>query len=109
MRTVPLQVTFRHMHPSKAVEAKVKQKIEKLTRFYDRIIAAHVIVDLPHHKHHQGNLFEVAIELSLPDGQVLVNRHANPDHRHENIYVALRDAFDAAQRQLTEYAFRRAV
>lgn len=108
MRTVPLQVTFRHMYPSKAVEAKIKQKIEKLTQFYDRMIAAHVIVDLPHHKHHQGNLFEVAIELSLPEGQVIVNRHANQDRRHESVYVALQDAFNAAQRQLTEHAFRRA-
>jgi ribosomal subunit interface protein len=97
------------MSPSKAIEARIAQKIEKLAQFYDRIIAAHVTVDLPHHKHHQGNLFEVAIELSLPDGKVVVNRHANRDHRHEDIYVAVRDAFNAAKQQLVEYTGRRAV
>ena len=108
MRTLPLQVTFRNMRPSKAVEAKIQEKFEKLTQFCDRIMNAKVVVDLPHHKQTQGKQFEVTIDLTLPDGHVIANRHAN-DPSHEDVYVAVRDAFDVAKRQLTEYTDRHAV
>ena len=35
---IPLQVTFRDMPPSDAVESRIREKADKLGRFYDRII-----------------------------------------------------------------------
>jgi ribosome-associated translation inhibitor RaiA len=58
-------------------------------------------VDRPHHHHHQGNPFTVKLDITLPGSEIVVNR----DHA-EDVYVALRDAFEAARRQLIEHAER---
>ena len=58
-----------------------------------------VVVEAPHKHHHQGKQFNVRIDIGVPGNEIVVNR----DH-HEDVYVALRDAFDAAKRQLEDYA-----
>ena len=47
---LPCQITFRDIPPSEAVEAKIRQKVEKLNRFYDRIISCRVIIEVPHQR-----------------------------------------------------------
>lgn len=104
---LPLQITFRNMHPSQAVESAVREKARKLERFYDRIVGCRVVVEAPHRQHHKGNLFHVRVDLTVPDDELVVSREAPNQHAHEDVYVALRDAFDALMRQLKEYARRR--
>jgi ribosome-associated translation inhibitor RaiA len=53
---------------------------------------------MPARHKHQGKLFNVRIDVHVPGGELVVNRDLN-----EDVYVALRDAFDAAKRQLDEY------
>lgn len=103
---MPLQITFRHMEPSEAIEAKVRDRAAKLDTYYDGIMGCHVIVEAPHRHHHQGKLFHVRIDLTLPGGELVVNRDPQEDHAHEDAAVAVRDAFDAARRQLEDYARR---
>jgi ribosomal subunit interface protein len=102
----PLQVTFRDMPPSEAVEAKIRERAAKLDRYYDRIMSCRVVVEAPHGRHHQGKLYHVRIDLTVPQGELLVSREPAEHHAHEDVYVALRDAFDAAQRRLADYARR---
>ncbi len=97
------QITFRDMEPSPALETAVCEKMDRLERFYDRIIACHVVIEAPHRRHHQGRLYGVRIDITLPGGQVVVSHDRQRDHAHEDVYVALRDAFDAAYRQLDDY------
>lgn len=104
---VPLQISFRNMEPSAAVEAKVRERAAKLDRFFDRITSCRVVVEAPHQHHHQGKLFHVRIDLSVPGGELLVNRDPAKQHAHEDVYVAIRDAFDAARRQLDQYVAQR--
>ncbi|MBI3782570.1 MAG: ribosome-associated translation inhibitor RaiA [Deltaproteobacteria bacterium] len=102
---LPLQVTFRGMEPSAAVEQRIRERSEKLNRYHDRIISCRVVVETPHRHHHQGKLFHVRIDLTVPQHELVVNRE--PEHKpHEDIYVAIRDAFDAAQRQLEDLSRR---
>ncbi|MCL5669626.1 MAG: HPF/RaiA family ribosome-associated protein [Gammaproteobacteria bacterium] len=96
---IPLQITFRDMPPSPAVEARIRQKVQKLESFYDRIMGCRVVVNMPQKHHHQGKLYNVRIDITVPGGEIAVNRQ--PD---EDVYVALRDAFNAAGRQLEDYA-----
>lgn len=100
----PLEVTFRDMPRSEAVEAKIREKAAKLDKFYEHIMACHVVISAPHSHHKQGNLFHVAIDLTVPNGEIVVNRDAKENHAHEDAYVAIRDAFDAARRQLQDFA-----
>ncbi|MEN8106886.1 MAG: HPF/RaiA family ribosome-associated protein [Pseudomonadota bacterium] len=105
---IPLQITFRDMEPSAAVEADIREKAGKLEWFYDQIMSCRVVVSAPHGHHHKGNLYQVRIDMTVPDGELLVtHEHHHEDHSHEDVYVAIRDAFDAMKRQLEDYARKR--
>ena len=101
----PLQITFRDMEPSDAVEAKIREKAEKLEQFYDKIMGCRVMVEAPHGHHHKGRLYQVRIDLTVPDGElVTTHEHHHRDHAHEDVYVAIRDSFEAMKRQLEDHA-----
>lgn len=100
----PLQITFRDIPRSDAVEAKIREKVAKLDEFYDQIMACHVVIEAPHGHHHQGYLFHVRIDLTVPNGEIVINRDPKEHHAHEDAYVAIRDAFDAARRKLQDFA-----
>jgi len=103
----PVQITFRDIPPSEFVEARIQEKTKKLEQFYDQIISTRVVVESPHSHQHKGNLFHVCIDITVPDGELVVNRAPKDHHAHEDVYVAIRDAFDAAKRQLQEYSRKR--
>jgi ribosome-associated translation inhibitor RaiA len=100
---IPLQITFRSTPPSAAVEAHIREKADKLELFYDRIMGCRVVVDAPHRRHHKGKLYHVRVDMTVPGGELVVNREPSKKGAHEDIYVAIRDAFVAAQRQLKDY------
>jgi ribosomal subunit interface protein len=95
----PLQITIRDVEHSAALEAHIRDKANKLNEFYDRIMSCRVVVEMPHKHHHQGRQFNVRIDIGVPGDEIVVDR----DH-HEDAYVALRDAFDAAKRMLEDHA-----
>lgn len=101
---VPLEITFRNLPPSPAIEADIREKAAKLDAFYDRITSARVVVETPHRQHRQGKLFHVRIDLRVPGRQLVVSREPAAHHAYEDVYVAIRDAFDNAKRQLEDYA-----
>ena len=101
---LPLQVTFRDMPHSDSVEAKIRERADKLDKFYSSIMSCRVVIEAPHTRHHQGKRYHVRIDLTVPNGELVVSKDQHADRTHENVYVALRDAFDAAQRQLKNYA-----
>lgn len=101
----PLQITFRDMPHSDAIEAHIRKKAEKLDEFYDQIMGCHVVLEQPHGHHHKGKLFHVTIDLTVPTGELVVNRSPNKEHHaHEDAYVAIRDAFNAMRRKLLHFA-----
>lgn len=103
---LPLQITFRDIEPSTSIEANIREKALRLERFSDHIIACRVVVEMPHRRHHQGKLYHVRLDLTLPGGELVVSREPTAHHAHEDVYVAIRDAFDAAARQLEDYVRR---
>jgi ribosomal subunit interface protein len=104
---LPLQITFRNMQPSEAVEAKIRERAEKLDKYHDHIMSCRVVVE-PHHKHHHmGNLYQVSVDVKVPDGELVANREPDEHHSYVDVYVAIRDAFDSMRRQLEDYARRR--
>jgi ribosome-associated translation inhibitor RaiA/cold shock CspA family protein len=100
----PLQITFRHMDPSPALEARIRQRGEELDQFFDRITSCRVVVECRHPRHQQGKLFEVRIDLTVPGAEIVVGRDTGANHAHEDAHVAVRDAFDAARRRLEDHA-----
>jgi cold shock CspA family protein len=100
---LPLQITFRHMPPSPALEARIQALAQHLERFSSQITSCHVIIDAPHQHQHRGKIYEVHIHLTLPKGELVVQREHRQRHSHEDAHVALRDAFDALKRQLEDF------
>ncbi len=100
---IPLQVRFHGTDHSPAIEAKVREHVDKLENFYDGIVGCRVTIEALHHHHRQGNLFGVKVWVTVPDGEIAVTRDPGRDHRHEDPYVALHDAFRAARRQLEDH------
>lgn len=96
---IPLQVTMRGMERSDALDAAIHGHGAKLEQFHSRITRCRVTVEQVHRHHQQGRHFSVKIDLRVP-GREIVATH---DH-DEDVFVALRDAFDSARRQLEEWA-----
>src|SRR5262245_45488165 len=127
---IPLQITFRNMAPSLAIEDNIRERAAKLDSFYDRIMSCRVIAEAPHGHHHKGKSYQVRIDLTVPGGELVINRapkrlavaklrggtepdkdlserHEPSKHAaHEDVYVAVRDAFNAAGRKLQDYGKR---
>lgn len=99
----PLEISFHQMDSSPAIEARIREKAAVLERFSDRITGCRVVVEKDHRHHHKGNLFRVRIELDAPRRALAVTHTGPRDHAHEDVYVAIRDAFNAAVRQLEDH------
>jgi ribosome-associated translation inhibitor RaiA len=96
-----LQITARNFTLNAAVEAEIREKAAKLERYYERgrISGCHITVEGAVGHHRRGGPFKVRIDLRLPGGELSVDRHSEDD-----LAVAIREAFDAARRELQDYA-----
>lgn len=103
---LPLQISFRGMERSEAIETRIRERAAELDQYYDRITSCRVVVESPHRRHHQGKLYHVRIDLTVPGAELVVTREPAEHHAHEDVYVAIRDAFDAAQRRLADHRRR---
>jgi len=93
-----LQITFRDMPPSEALETRIREKAAKLEQFHPRITSCRVTVEEAHRHHSQGRHFGVRVAIRVPGNEEIVSNM----HHHEDPYVALRDAFGAVRRRLEE-------
>ncbi len=100
---VPLEIAFHQIEASEALEARIREKAKVLERFGGRITGCRVVIEKDHKAHTKGNLYAVKIHISMPGKELVVDRAHNKDHAHEDVYVALRDAFNAAVRQIETY------
>ncbi len=99
---LPLQITARNIELTEAIERAVRDRAQKLERFCDRIVSCRVVVEAPHRHQHKGVLYNACIDITVPGSEVVVKREL-----HEDLYVAIRDAFDAARRQLQNISQKR--
>jgi cold shock CspA family protein/ribosome-associated translation inhibitor RaiA len=120
------------MTPSERIEAHIRERAEKLASFYDKTMGCRVLVEAPHHHHRRGQQYHVRIDVTVPGGEFVIKRAPRliaerplryqkvPDDvevaesreeskyaAHDDILLAIRDAFDAARRKLQDYARRR--
>jgi ribosomal subunit interface protein len=98
----PVQITFKEMEHSEAIEAWVEKHADQLEKFHQPIIHCHVVIEAPDRHSHRGGLYRVRIEVTVPGDEIVVSHQGPQDQAHEDVYVALRDAFRAARRQLQD-------
>jgi ribosome-associated translation inhibitor RaiA len=95
----PLQINYENLAESEAVSARIRQKADKLEQFFPVLISCNVTVGMPHRHSNQGEHYFVQVDVTAPGTEIISNRQ-----NHEDVYVALRDAFDAAKRILDDHA-----
>ena len=103
---IPLQVTFRNLGRSQAIEASVREHADKLEKYYCRIGGCRLVIEEQHKPHQRGNHYHVRVNLTVPGAELGASREPDEHHAYTDVYVAIRDAFDTARRQLEDYARR---
>jgi ribosomal subunit interface protein len=102
---LPLQITFRNMAPSEAIEAQIRERSSRLERFHDRITSCRVLVEAGPCPN-KGHLYHLRIDVTVPGSEIVVKRDPVEGNGHEDFYAMLRDGFDAVRRQLEDQAHR---
>lgn len=100
---IPLQIVWRDVPKTDALEDQIQSRAEKLEEYCDSIMGCRVTVERSQARHRKGNLYRLRIDIRVPDKEILVTRDPAEHHAHEDMYVSIRDAFDAAKRQLQDY------
>jgi ribosomal subunit interface protein len=98
--TLPVQITFRDLESSEAVEALIHERAERLSRHSDRIRNCRVVVATIQHRHETGGRYRVTVELDVPRSELVAS------HDHGDVYEAVRDAFDAVTNRLEHHVAR---
>jgi ribosomal subunit interface protein len=102
---IPLEISYKNMEKSDAVEARIREKAEKkFERYAGVITSCRVIVEAPNRHHAHGSCFDVRIDIHVPGEELVVTRNGSNNPAHTDVYVAIRDAFDAAGRQLDDHS-----
>ena len=123
MTMMPVEITFRGLGHSDALEGAIRERVAWLEQFYADIVGCRVLVEIPHRHRHSGRHFHVRIELPVPGGGPLVVSHEPSLHGrskntertshhkeseiesvHRYARVAIHDAFDVARRLLQDFA-----
>ncbi|MDT8403746.1 HPF/RaiA family ribosome-associated protein [Sulfuriflexus sp.] len=104
---IPVQITFRNMEKSEALETKIREKVDELEQFARDMVSCRITVEAPHKHHNKGNLYAIKVDVTLPGDEIVVSRSPGQNHAHEDVYVATRDAFAAMRRQLEDYVRKR--
>ena len=98
--TLQPTITFRHMGHSDAVAERISERMQRLDRFPGKVTSCRVVVESPHQHKRQGQLFAIRIQAHYPGGELEVTSEGPNNHAHEDVYVAIRDAFNALERRL---------
>lgn len=88
-----MQLTFHQMQPSDAIKDYCHEKLDRLSRYYDRIEAFKVVFEVKKHMHH------ISAVLHLPQKTTF---KADVEAR-DDMYAAIDALHDKLERLLTDY------
>jgi len=100
---VPLEISFRGVQKTKAIENLIRRKTARLEQICNHMVSCHVAIEMPQHHQRSGNPFRVRIDMRVPVGhELVVKRESSEGDIHDALTKVLRKAFNAANRQLQE-------
>ena len=101
----PLEIVFHGLDKSEAVEARVREKVARLAKHFDRLTHCRVVIDATRRQTVKGMLYHVKIEIGVPSKPpIVVNTEPAQNVVQEDLLVTLREAFAAARRRLDDEA-----
>ena len=96
----PLEVSFGNIDKSDAVVEFIQAKIKKLETTYQDITSIHIYLDKPHKR--KDKSYEVKLEVRVPGAELAVSGNPGNHKGHADINVAIRDSFNAMEKQLSK-------
>lgn len=91
-----VDVVYRDMESSAALNEIISKKLEKLNRFTDQIIHSRVVLDTPHNHKQKGKQFRASLELDIKGHPIAITQD------NESIHLAVRDLFTTAERKVKQ-------
>lgn len=96
--TMANQVTYRDLDASQALNAIIDKRLMKLGRFSNAILHSRVVLESPHNHKHKGKHYRATVEIDLKGNPITISQ------QDPSIHIAVRDAFNIAERKLKSYA-----
>ena len=107
--TVPLEIHFHGLDKSESIETRVREKFAKLEKHFNGMSGCRVVLEAPHRNPAKAKVFQVKIEISVRGGKpIIINHEREGAHANEDLALTIRDAFEAALRQVDEKASKQA-
>ncbi|MBP9706369.1 MAG: ribosome-associated translation inhibitor RaiA [Oligoflexales bacterium] len=98
-----IDIVYRGLPQSDSLDFEIKRRATKLEKLFDQTQSMRVLIEDAHKHQHKGNVYHVHIEMHVPGNVIVVNKARDENKAHTDAKVAIRDAFDAAEKQLRSY------
>lgn len=98
---IPVQITVRGFEHTPAIEERILKEAAKLAGYFDGIVTIRAVAESPPKHHKKGRVYDVHLFVAVPGKEIAVKWEPQTD-----LYLAVRDAFLAARRQVKAYVER---
>ena len=97
-----VEVHFHGIEKSEAVEQRVREKVAKLQKHFERMTSCRVAIEVPQRSTPQKpKVYQIKIEIGMPRRKAIVVSHDRiGSHANEELGLAIRDAFETARRKV---------
>lgn len=95
-------ISFKGLDSSDAIKEVILKRIERLEQFHNRLTSCRVTVEMPNKFGNNARVYEVHVDITYPGGEIYSARDRKRNHAHEDVHLAIRDSFNAAERQLED-------
>jgi ribosome-associated translation inhibitor RaiA len=104
---VPVEITYRDVEKTDYLDDLIHKKIAKLERYCNYMSSCRIVVEKIHDRPKSGSPYRVRLDITVPPGHELAASE-NPGEgiQYESLEAVIRDAFEAARRQLVELVQR---
>jgi len=98
---IPLEISYRGVEKTEPIEALLHEKCAKLERYCDHINSCRISIEKPQEHQTSGNPYRVRLDITIPPGkEIAVIKGNGKGDMHKELHAVIRDAFDAARRQV---------
>jgi cold shock CspA family protein len=105
---VPLELTYNEVPRIGWIDDYVKERVDRLDRMCDDIIACRVAIEREQHSKHKGNPYRARVEITLPQKKDLVaHKHGTVENLDVQLRPIIRQTFEAVEKQLNKEMQRR--
>ncbi len=100
---LPLEITYRGVDKTDELESLVREKVGKLEQVHDRINGCRIALEKEQDRPRSGSPYRVRLDITVPPShEIAVDRNPGEGTQYDPLETVIRNAFEAARRQLAE-------